>query len=114
MAFNEAGRSVELSEFGLFLEEGPQRILHVCGEIDTFTAPDLAERIASAFIDRDVILDFSNVSFMDSAGIGVLVSALKDSGGGASVRLLRPHPIVMRVLRLAGLDQHPHLVIEPD
>jgi anti-sigma B factor antagonist len=58
-------------------------------------------------VDRgcyQLILDLEQVSFMDCAGIGVLVDArrrVQEHGG--SVRLVRPRPLVWRVLALTGM-----------
>ena len=115
MATTWRGKSLEADdEFGLSLEhDGHGRVLQVRGELDAFTAPRLADRIATVFVDRDVILDFSKVSFIDSFGLSVLVKLLADSGR-RPVRLLHPHPVVSRLLQMAGLDQHPGLLIEQD
>jgi anti-anti-sigma factor len=50
---------------------------------------------------RDVILDLSRVTAIDTTGIGALVSL---QAAGIYVRLVSPSFAVYRVLRLIGLD----------
>ena len=54
-------------------------IVHVNGEVDVSTSPQVREELAS-LIDggaRRIVLDLRETSFIDSAGLGVLVGALK-------------------------------------
>lgn len=53
-----------------------------------------------------IVLDFSQTTFMDSSGVGALVSNLKTArNGGAEMTLRDVQPQVMAVLSLTGLDQ---------
>jgi anti-sigma B factor antagonist len=55
------------------------RVLAVRGEIDAYTSPRLREEL-KRLIDggsRRLVVDLQGVEFMDSTGLGVLVSALK-------------------------------------
>lgn len=54
-------------------------ILDVTGEIDIYTTPQFKEAVAAA-IDSggsNVLINMSNVSYMDSSGFGTLLSATK-------------------------------------
>jgi anti-anti-sigma factor len=53
------------------------------------------------------VLDLSDLTFIDSSGISLLVVAL---GQDRAVTLRNPQPFVSRVLELTGLD---HLVERP-
>jgi anti-sigma B factor antagonist len=60
--------------------------------------------VSDGFVD--VVMDFSQVDFIDSAGIGTLVSLsklMKDSGG--CLRLTRLNENLRRVLSLSRLDK---------
>ncbi|MFG0318677.1 MAG: STAS domain-containing protein [Planctomycetota bacterium JB042] len=48
--------------------------LRLSGDIDSHTAPDLAEALGSIPADRDVELDMAGVGFIDSSGLRVLVA----------------------------------------
>ena len=53
-------------------------VLELCGEIDAFTAPILRERLAAANNRRTSSeLNLSDVSYMDSTGLGVFVGFYK-------------------------------------
>jgi anti-sigma B factor antagonist len=60
-------------------QQGTVCSVAIDGEIDVYTAPQLRERIIT-LIDggcTNVIVDLSHVGFIDSSGLGVLVSALR-------------------------------------
>lgn len=81
------------------------------GEIDHHTAKTAREQIDYA-VERGGImtlrLDFSDVSFMDSSGVGLVMGRyrLLQSRGGNTV-VQNATPPVMRMLKLAGLDRLP-------
>jgi anti-sigma B factor antagonist len=70
------------------------------------TCPQL-QAVVVDLVDRgcyQLILDLERVSFMDCAGIRVLVDArrrVQEHGG--SLKLVRPRPFVQRVLALTGM-----------
>jgi anti-sigma B factor antagonist len=69
---------------------GEVRVFRVAGEVDFGVAPELKKRIADAVGagERQLVVDLSAVSFIDSTAIGVLVATLKrmrESGGTLSV-----------------------------
>jgi anti-sigma B factor antagonist len=83
-------------------------VVFVGGEVDLATCPQLRDALAE-LVDQEVyhlIVDLEGVSFLDSSGIGVLVSVLRrtrDHGG--SLRLTAPGPQVRRVLELTGVTK---------
>jgi anti-sigma B factor antagonist len=81
-------------------------VLGVSGEIDVYTAPRLRERLlelAQQGTTR-VVVDLSEVSFVDSTGLGVLVSGLKRfREGGGDLLLVVVQPQIMKVLEITGL-----------
>ena len=79
------------------------------GEIDHHTALpcrlSIDEKIESCR-PKTVILDFSDVSFMDSSGIGLVMGRYKllsELGGNLEITGLSDNSY--RVMRLAGLDR---------
>ncbi|MGX9136232.1 STAS domain-containing protein [Rummeliibacillus sp. JY-2-4R] len=52
----------------------------VSGEIDAYTAPILREKLETVKIQNGIKieLDFSNVNYMDSTGLGVIVTFYKN------------------------------------
>ena len=78
------------------------------GEIDLSTSPLLRATLTS-LIDagaHDVTVDLSEVSFVDSTGLGVLVGALQllQARGGDALFIRGVGPAVRRVFELTGLD----------
>lgn len=87
---------------------GDRATIHIGGEIDLATCPQL-QAIVVDLVDRgchQLIVDLEQVSFLDCAGIRVLVDArcrVQEHGG--SVRLVRPRPPVWRVLTLTRMTE---------
>lgn len=84
-------------------------IAHLSGEIDHHNAKDLRSDIDSA-IDRhhpeNVVLDFSDVTFMDSSGIGLVMGRYKTAAlFGGRVTVENTSVQIKKVMRLAGLDR---------
>jgi anti-sigma B factor antagonist len=80
--------------------------IQVGGEVDFATCPQL-QAVLAELVDRgchQLIVDLEQVSFLDCAGIRVLVDARRRvQQHGGSLRLVRPRPIVWRVLALTGM-----------
>ena len=89
-----------------FRSDGDRAVVQVGGEVDVATCPQLQAALAE-LVDRgfhQLIVDLEQVSFLDCAGIGVLVDArrrVQEHGG--SLRLVRPAPLVRRVLEVTGM-----------
>ncbi|MEV8100738.1 STAS domain-containing protein [Kitasatospora sp. NPDC085879] len=88
-------------------------VVRARGEIDLHTAPSLRRALSAALEShRAVVLDLSEVTFMDCAGLGVLVRARNQAGRcGARLLLRGAGRCVVRLLRLTGL--HLRLAVEP-
>jgi len=84
------------------------------GELDHHSVKEIREVIDSKLIDyrpMEVILDLREVSFSDSAGLGLILgryTRIRDYGG--SLSLVNVSEDFMKILRLAGADRF--LVIE--
>ncbi len=88
--------------------EGGRTVVTVTGEIDVYTAPDLRERLNGLVAEGryDLVVDLSDLDFLDSTGLGVLVSALKRvrSHDGA-LRLVCHEDKILKVFRITGLTK---------
>ena len=78
----------------------------VAGDIDVATAHDLHEHLqAVERSSRDVVIDLSDVAFIDAAALRVLIrSQRRLQATGRSLTVRNASRIPSRVLRLAGLD----------
>lgn len=85
-----------------------QAVVAVTGDVDMHTEALLRNELIrlSEPSGRRLVLDFSGVEFMASAGVAVLleVSAQLDAAGG-SLTLACDHPMVARVLSLTAADE---------
>lgn len=63
-----------------------------------------ALRTVSENAPARVVLDLSQVGFLDSSGLGALVTAMKALGPDRRLDLLAPTPPVQKVLRLTRMD----------
>jgi anti-sigma B factor antagonist len=99
----------------VIIEDQPEgcTVVKLCGELDIASAPDLREQLL-VILDRRaprcLILDLSELEFMDSSGIAVLVNTNRRAGLiGCVFALVAPQAPVSRVLRVSGLDQYFHI-----
>lgn len=62
-------------------EDRKGAILSLSGEIDAYTAPQLKESFGTLLgqEDQTIIVDMEKVTYMDSTGLGVFISALKSA-----------------------------------
>jgi anti-sigma B factor antagonist len=84
-------------------------VVNVVGELDLYTAPSLKEAaLEAAGQGRSrLILDLTQVPFMDSSGLGVIVACLKHLReiGGDLVLVTAPTSPPSKLLSLTGLDK---------
>jgi anti-sigma B factor antagonist len=80
-------------------------VLALQGELDYCSGADLALRLADeGRRGTNVVVDLTQLEFMDSAGMGVLHRAAKWAGEeGWTLSLTGPRPNVARVLALTDL-----------
>lgn len=81
-------------------------IVHLQGSVDLEHAPDVRRRLLAAVaLGRNVLVDLSAATYIDSSGIACLVEALqKARGKGHDVCLVALSMQARRVLELARLD----------
>ncbi len=79
------------------------------GEIDHHTAADMRAEIDKAVGEQSptlLVLDFKNVSFMDSSGIGLVMGRYKAiSEIGGELAIVNTSTQIGKVMRLAGMER---------
>ena len=79
------------------------------GEIDHHTAADIRTKIDEAVAEKHptmLVLDFKNVSFMDSSGIGLVMGRYKAiSAEGGELAIINTSPQIGKVMKLAGMER---------
>jgi anti-sigma B factor antagonist len=81
-------------------------VLGAAGELDMLTAPQLEGAIAAAARKRPaaMIVDLTEVKFLASAGLNVLVAAYLDITPSAQFGIVADGVAVRRPLKLTGID----------
>jgi anti-sigma B factor antagonist len=81
-------------------------VLHVEGSLETESVPRFRALVAGLPRGTNVVLDIRDVPFVDSAGLGALIGAIRrvrENGGEALI--CRPRPSVRRALHLTAIDR---------
>ena len=96
-------------------ENGKSLTVTLICEIDHHAARRVRERIdKAAFAARPetLVLDFSEVRFMDSSGIGLIIGRVEVARAiGATVRVTGLSPTLRKLVRLSGLEKIRELLI---
>ncbi|MEE0927936.1 MAG: STAS domain-containing protein [Acutalibacteraceae bacterium] len=83
--------------------------VYLQGEIDHHSAKGMREEIDRAVnfnMPSLLILDFSEVTFMDSSGIGLVMGRFKNlQKSGAKLNLSNLSGNIYKVMKLAGIDR---------
>lgn len=90
-------------------EQGRTLIARLAGEIDHHAAKEIMAQLSEeidAVLPERLVLELSQVTFMDSSGIAVLLSVWRRMGqleGTVEVRQVPPQ--AQKVLQAAGIDR---------
>ncbi|MDN5342412.1 STAS domain-containing protein [Oceanotoga sp. DSM 15011] len=86
-------------------EEHDKKIIKLNGEIDMSNVDDVKNRINS-FELKEIILDFTNVKYIDSSGIGMLIGIHKNSLlKGGSLTIKNVDNKILKLLDMVGLTK---------
>ncbi|HET9074085.1 MAG TPA: STAS domain-containing protein [Solirubrobacteraceae bacterium] len=95
--------------------EDRRAILRLRGELDVSSSPALEDELSRVSGLPVIVLDLSDLEFIDSTGLGVLVKShqrVRDEGGRLAI--VEGGGQVRRLLELTGLDQQLTLVVSAD
>ncbi|MCL5104285.1 MAG: STAS domain-containing protein [Armatimonadetes bacterium] len=99
---------MDTPRFGLTLDRSLYaETVSLSGEIDYAASIELKPKIdeITQNCKGDLLLDLSQVTFIDSEGIKTLISAFRRiHAKSAQARVVRCSPRAMRVIKLAGAD----------
>lgn len=83
-------------------------LMHIEGEVDVYTAPQLKQDIVE-IAERGVknlIVNLSKVEYLDSTGLGVLIGGLKRlREAEGNLVLVGPGMRILRIFEITGLDK---------
>ena len=89
-------------------DEADRTVLAVAGELDVYTAPtlrtEIGDRLAAG--QSRLVVDLTDVEFVDSTGLGILVAGLTAcQQAGGTLSLVCSRPSLLKLLRITGLDE---------
>jgi len=88
-------------------------IVEVIGEVDVSATPTIERTLRDLIEDQghlDVVVDLEEVTFIDSHGVRLILAAHNElRGRRGQFTVLRPSPVVRRVLGVLGLDDEFHI-----
>jgi anti-anti-sigma factor len=83
-------------------------VVRASGELDLATIPEL-RAVVNEITEREpraIVFDFGAITYLDSSGLGILVSAKRRLGAyGGEVIVITAASCVVKALSLSGLDQ---------
>ena len=89
--------------------KGKTLFANLSGEIDHHSASKLRVELdvkINSLNPTLLILDFTNINFMDSSGIGLILGRYKLMKlNGGNLKIVNPSPQISKVMSLAGFDR---------
>ena len=85
------------------------RVVRLAGELDLYNASVVRESLLEATDDgapERIVVDLSEVEFMDSTTLGVLIEARTKLANRKGFLLAAPGLETRRALQISGLDRH--------
>jgi len=106
-----------MEEDVIFSERSGELLAHLFSEIDHHAAKRMRDKIDLELFKTKplrLVLDFSEVAFMDSSGIGLILGRVESARAvGCEVRAVGLSPSLMKLVRLSGLERVRGLSISP-
>ena len=83
-------------------------VVHLVGELDLYNAPEVREALLALCEEEPerLVVDLTEVDFIDSTALGVLIEARTKLANRQAFLLAAPGLETHRALRISGLDQH--------
>ena len=82
-------------------------VLHLAGELDLYNADEIRSALDAALAQDPsrIVIEMSEVEFVDSTALGVLIEA-RSKLGRSTLLLAAPQLETRRTLQVSGLDRH--------
>ena len=79
--------------------------IKVEGCLDTSTAPELQSYLDKVFREVDgIVFDFINLDYISSAGLRVILAAIKSMRSEDAIKIINVNDVVMNIFELTGFD----------
>jgi len=83
-------------------------LIALAGEVDLYTAPEFKQQLLEVVGQggKDVVVDFSDTTFIDSTTLGVLVGGVKRlRPNGGQLSLVCSDRNITKIFEITGLDK---------
>jgi len=83
-------------------------VISLAGEVDLYTAPDFKQELLTVIGQggKQVVVDFSNTTFIDSTTLGVLVGGVKRlRSNDGQLSLVCSDRNITKIFEITGLDR---------
>src|SRR6266516_8166932 len=83
-------------------------VIALGGEVDLYTAPELKQQLLDVIGNgaKDVVVDFTNTTFIDSTTLGVLVGGVKRlRPNGGRLTIVSSDRNITKIFEITGLDR---------
>jgi anti-sigma B factor antagonist len=83
-------------------------VIALAGEVDLYTAPEFKQQLLDVIAKggRNVVVDFSETTFIDSTTLGVLVGGVKRlRQNGGQLALVPTDRNITKIFEITGLDR---------
>src|SRR5213593_1172944 len=83
-------------------------VIALAGEVDLYTAPEFKQQLLDVIAKgaKDVVVDFTNTTFIDSTTLGVLVGGVKRlRANGGQLSLVCSDRNITKIFEITGLDR---------
>jgi anti-sigma B factor antagonist len=83
-------------------------VVSLAGEVDLYTAPEFKQQLLEVVAEgaRQVVVDFTDATFIDSTTLGVLVSGLKRlRANDGELSLVCSDRNIAKIFEITGLDR---------
>src|SRR5436189_6374472 len=88
--------------------DGGAYVISLAGEVDLYTAPEFKQQLLDVISQggKDVIVDFSDTTFIDSTTLGVLVGGVKRlRNNDGQLALVCSDRNITKIFEITGLDR---------
>ncbi len=83
-------------------------VISLAGEVDLYTAPEFKQQLLEVISQggKNVVVDFSDTTFIDSTTLGVLVGGVKRlRPNGGRLALVCTDQNITKIFEITGLDR---------
>jgi anti-sigma B factor antagonist len=88
--------------------DGDTYVISLTGEVDLYTAPEFKQQLLDVIAEggKDVVVDFSDTTFIDSTTLGVLVGGVKRlRAEEGRLSLVCSDRNITKIFEITGLDR---------